>query len=213
MSSLKSIGSRKALRNVQFADEPFNMRRNKAITQIRKLQDEYENTKKIQGDRKQIRSSHTTREFRSGPLDSMLGDLNASNTDNEAPSKPQRRNSERNPLTRLFTSRKKKDFENITQNAMSTDKLVDPEENVVVDKKLATLINDKAGLNHIQRALSLQRHASFFGNSSPKLRNMLKKHSIKKTSFEIHSLLKQLKTQKNKTEFMSNYFIVFRIFD
>jgi len=205
LSSMKRLNSQKTLRNVQFADEPFNMRRNKAITQIRQLQNEYETTKKTLGDRK-FRSSHTNRDFRSGPLtvESMLGDINdhPSNTDNEITSKFKRRNSVGNPLARLFTSRKKKETENITQNAMSTDKLVDVEENVIVDKKLATMINDKAGLHHIQRALSLHRDPSIFGGNTPKLRVMLKKHSIKKTSFEIHSLLKQLKTQRNKTEFM-----------
>jgi len=204
LRSSSSLQRKGTLRNVVFADEP-NGRRKKAITHIQNLQKEYEQTKHENTKRKVFSRPSTVREEKSGPLtfDSLLGEAHLPESDVPRSSWV---SFDRNPLKSLFTSRKKK-MEGLIQNGVSTDKLVPVEEPVaVVDKRLSGIINDKAGLLHIQRSFSLQRYSSINGNNNPKLRNILKKHSIKKASFEIQALLRKLKTHHNKPTVLSKSF-------
>jgi len=132
-----------------------------------------------------------------------MGDAHLPESD--APARPSFLNFDKNnPIAKLFHARKKKG-EGI-MNGISTDKLVLEEAPTVVDKRMSGIINDKAGLVHFQRTLSLTRNPSM-GNSPLKLRNMLKKHSLKKASFEFQSLLKKLRTHHNKPTVLSKYFV------
>lgn len=208
MSPLKKFSG---LRNVQFADEPVSgLRRSQAIIKIQDLQREYEKTKETNALRKQKkeplkRQQHAMpKAFRSVMAEDMSSSFEHKSTWSHF---------EKSPFAALFSSKKKKDLDAFPA---PEEKVEGDEPPKVMDKKLVGIINDKAGNNHIQRSFSLlQRHTSITRHASisgpnAKLRAALKKHSISKRPFELHSILKQLRTTQNKPFIMSKDMVLYR---
>lgn len=193
------------VRNVQFADEPPNNRRNKAKTFIKQLQQEYEETKEKHSLRKQSRGSISREAKTAQSLPS-----NTENARNASQSLIETQKLSSSPALKkrfsLLPLRKKKGSE-INLHHATIETIEQDEVSVAYDKRLAGVINDKAGHNHLQRAFSLQRYPSLSGGNNAKLRVMLKKHSITKKSFEFQSIIKQLRTNNNRSMLESKCYL------